>query len=375
MLGNVATGSSSSSYRVLFPAFVLLLLFLPTLAHAQVIMKLNDDVFFRIGAQLQLWADEAQDATTKQYAQNLFIRRSRFLVTGSVAKNVTFFIQTDDPNLGKSPKALTAGFLVQDAWAEWKVSEEFAFSGGLFLVPLSRNELTSTTSFLTLDISPTSTVFATPTQTSGTRDTGFQAKGYLADGRLEYRVALTQGVRNAASTGRVASGNAFRHTVFLNYDFFEKERGYVYAGTNRGTKKVVAISSGYDGQKDYKSYTGSLFGTIPVNGKDEVAFLVQGNHYDGGKFITSLPHQSDYLGEFGYYLAPSKVQPFVKFEDQKFNPDSTPSKNQKRYAGGLNYYVMGQNLKFTGQLTHVKPQNGAIHSTNEYTVQMQVWYY
>lgn len=375
MLGNITTGSSSRPRRLFFLIFVLVLLFLPTLAHAQVQVKVNDDVWLRFGTQLQLWADEAQDATTKQYAQNLYIRRARFLLTGSAAKDVTFFIQTDDPNLGKSPKALTSGFLVQDAWAEWKISDAFMFSGGLFLVPLSRNELTSTTSFLTLDISPTSTVFATPTQTSGTRDTGFQGKGYLADGRLEYRVALTQGVRNAASPGHVASGNAFRHTFYLNYDFFEKERGYVYAGTNRGTRKILALTGGYDGQKDYKTYDASLFGTIPVNGKDEVAFIVQGNHYDGGKFIPTLPRQNDYLAEFGYYLAASKVQPFLKFEDQKFNPDSTPSKNQKRYAGGLNYYVSGQNLKFTGQLTHVKPQNGAIHSTNEYTVQMQVWYY
>jgi hypothetical protein len=106
-----------------------------------------------------------------------------------------------------------------------------------------------------------------------------------------------------------------------------------------------------------------------------VAFLAQGNHYDGGKFITTLPRQNDYLAEFGYYLAASKVQPFVKLEDQKFNPDPSPSKSQKRYAVGLNYYASGQNLKFTGQLTHIKFQNNALHGTNEYTVQMQVWYY
>src|SRR5258708_10984574 len=332
MLGNNATGSSSRPRRVLFPICMRLLLFLPTLAHAQVTVKVNDDVSFRFGAQLQLWADMAQDSATNEYNQNLFIRRARFLVTGSVAKNVTFFIQTDNPNLGKAPKALTSGFVLQDAWAEWKLSDQFMLDGGLMLIPLSREELTSTTSFMTLDISPTATAFATPTQTSATRDTGFQAKGYLADGRLEYRAGIFQGVRVPATATTVASRNAFRRAGYLQYDFFEKERGYVFAGTNRGTRKVVALSAGYDGQKDYKSYSANFHATIPVVDKSEVAALVQFMHYDGGKFLTTIPRQNDYLGEFDYYIASTKPQPFAKFEEQKFNPSSKPSHNQNRYA-------------------------------------------
>jgi hypothetical protein len=375
MLGNRTTGSSSRSRRLFYTIFFLVLLFLPTLAQAQIQIKVNDDVWLRFGTQLQLWADEAQDATTKGFNQNLYIRRARFLLTGSVAPNVTFFIQTDDPNLGKTPKALGSGYILQDGWAEWKLNDEFAVEGGLMLIPLNRAELVSTTSFITVDISPTATVFATPTQTSGTRDTGFQAKGYILDGRLEYRAGLFQGVRTAATSTSVASNNAFRHAFWLSYDFFEKERGYVYAGTNRGTKKVVAVSSGYDAQRDYKAYSASLHATIPVNGKDEFAVLAQGVHYDGGKFLTSLPRQNDYLAEFGYYYAPLKIQPFGKYEKQKFTLPVTPAKDQKRYGLGFNYYVSGQNLKVTGQVTNVKPANNALHATNEYTVQMQVWYY
>jgi len=375
MLGTHATGSSPYSRRLVFTLLLLVLLFLPTLAQAQVQIKVNDDVWIRFGTQLQIWADEQQDATTKGFSENLYVRRARFLLTGSVAPNVTFFIQTDDPNLGKTPKALTAGFLLQDGWAEWKLNDEFALEAGLMIIPLDRAELISTTSFMTIDISPTSNVFATPTQTSGTRDTGFQAKGYLDDGRLEYRAGLFQGVRTAATATSTASNNAFRHSFWLNYDFFDKETGYVYKGTNLGTRKIVAVSSGYDAQRDYKAYSASVHATIPEPGKDEFAVLAQGVHYDGGKFLTTLPRQNDYLVEGDWYFAPLKVQPFAKYEDQHFTIASTPSKDQKRYAGGLNYYVAGQNLKFTGQATHVKPSNNALHATNEYTVQMQVWYY
>jgi hypothetical protein len=373
MLGNLVFGFSSRPRRLLLPLFVLLLFFNSGPAHAQYVIKLNDDVFVKVSGQLQLWGDAAQDAATKEYNQNLYVRRARIQLTGQLAKDVNFFIQTDNPNYGKSPKALGTGFILQDGWAEWKIRDEFAIDGGLMIVPLNRNELISTLSFITIDISPTANVFATPTQTNGTRDTGFQAKGYVADGRLEYRAGLFQGVRNNATATQVASHNAFLRALWLSYDVWEKERGYVYAGTNRGTRKVLAFSGGYNAQNDYKSYSASIHTTIPDAQKNEIAVLAQGVHYDGGKFLTSLPRQNDYLLEAAYYFNALRLQPFVKGEDQKFGVSSNPSKDQKRYGAGVNYYVHGQTLKWTGQITHVKPANSAIRSTNEFTVQMQVY--
>jgi len=98
-------------------------------------------------------------------------------------------------------------------------------------------------------------------------------------------------------------------------------------------------------------------------------------HYDGGNFLKTLPKQNDYLAELDYYMAPVKTQPFVKFEDQKFSATSNPSKDVFRFGAGFNYYVSGQNVKLTGQLLRIKPKNGAIRASNEFTVQMQVWYY
>jgi hypothetical protein len=365
MLGNVI----SRPRRILLPVFVLLLLFSSSLAQAQVIIKVNDNVFFRVGAQLQAWADEQQDATTKGYIQNLYIRRARFLLTGQVAPNVTFFFQTDNPNVGKVPKALGSGFILQDFWAEWKLNDYFALSGGEFLVPLSRIALTSTTSFISLDISPTATVFSAPTQSNGLRDTGFQAKGYLADGRLEYRAAIFQGIRAGTPAGR----NAFRRAAYLQYDFFEKERGYVYPGVNLGKRKILAVSAGYDGQNKYKAFSGSVCTSMPLPGGNEFEGVLQINRYNGGTFIPTIPNQRDDVVELGYYFSPLKIEPFAKVEDQKFSASANQPKNQNRYGAGVNYYVSGQNLKFTGQFLHVKPKSG--NSTNELTVQMQVWYY
>jgi hypothetical protein len=352
--------------RLVFAAVALAAVLLPAIANAQAIIKVNDDVWFRFGIQLQGWADWNQSAATSTYAQNLYLRRDRFLVTGSVAPGVTFFFQTDQPNLGKAPKAFGTGFVVQDAWMEWKICDAFAIDAGKYLVPLSRNELQSTVSFLTLDISPSSTVFLAPTGTDATRDTGVEFKGYLGDGgHLEYRASAQQGLRN------LKSNNAFRYSGYLQYDFFDTERGYVYAGTNLGKKKILALSGGYDAQEKYKAYSGDIFTNLPVGVGDEFGGQYQFVHYDGGTFIPTLPRQNTHLVELAYYISAAKFQPFGKFEQDSFA--SLKADDIKRFGGGFHYYVYGQNLKLSAQYLRIMPKS-PIKDTNEFTLAMQVFY-
>jgi hypothetical protein len=376
MLGNAVIRLSSRLRRLVLPIFVVTLLFSSSFAHAQVVVKVNDNVNFKLGTLIQAWGDELQDATTRGYANNLYLRRVRLIVAGQVAPNVTFFLQTDNPNFGKNPKTVgglgvgQGTFLLQDAWVEWKISDAFMLEGGEMLIPLNRLLLTSSASNLTLDISATSTVSTGAlTQGNGNRDFGFEAKGYVADGRLEYRGAVMQGVRDAASR------NPFRKTLYLNYDFWEKERGYTYAGTNLGKRKILAIAGGYDKQETYKAYSGDFTLQVPMAGNE---FAVESllSHYDGGTFIKTLPNQNDLVVDAAYYLAPAKFQPYVKYEKQDFKTTvSTATTDQTRYGFGANYYVYGQNLKITGQLLHVVPKNKAIHSTNEVSVQFQIFYF
>ena len=355
-------------------------LLVPAVAEAQALIKVSDTVNVKFGVQMQAWADFTQDTATDGYIDNLYLRRVRFLMAGQVAPDVTFFYQLDNPNLGKAPKSLGTGFITQDALITWKIHDAFRLEGGLFIVPLSRAGLSSTISFLTLDISPTATVFATPSQTSGLRDTGFQARGYLLDrGQLEYRLAVTQGIRTAAVTGvDGGSRNSFRTTAFLNYNFFETENGYVLGGTNLGNKKVLALSGGVDAQATYSAYNGNLFATIPVGSKEkrgEFATQLQWTHYDGGAWIPTILRQNDYLGELAFLFPGTKISAFGKYELQKFSDDYAVSKDVKRWAVGFNYYVSKQNLKVTGQYQKISPDASTIPSQNEFTVQLQLFYF
>src|ERR1044071_3493951 len=207
------------SRRVPYFLAVMCLLLVPTLASAQATIKVNDNVNFRFGLLLQTWADSAEIAADPQgYANNRFLRRIRFLVGGQIAPTVSFFYETDNPNLGKAPKALGSGFITQDAFVEWKAlgatNNAFIIDAGLLLPPICRNCLESAATLLSLDYGTFSFLESAPTQNSVGRDTGVQAKGYLAGGHFEYRAGIFQGFRRAGSR------NAFRSTGRIQYNLW-----------------------------------------------------------------------------------------------------------------------------------------------------------
>ena len=107
------------------------------------VVKVNDDVSFRLGTLIHGWAEWTQDPIGEGYSQNFFLRRVRFFVAGSIARDVTFFFQTDNPRLGNAgtagAKTINSGFLVQDAFGEWKFAGDTSMIDvGLFYTPQSR---------------------------------------------------------------------------------------------------------------------------------------------------------------------------------------------------------------------------------------------
>src|SRR4051794_12787601 len=99
-------------------------LLIASAAFGQAVLKVNDTVNFKFGILLQTQSDATQDATTRLYAQNVFIRRARILLGGQIAPNLTFFAETDSPNLFKSTVAGTKNnastLILQDAYVTYK---------------------------------------------------------------------------------------------------------------------------------------------------------------------------------------------------------------------------------------------------------------
>ncbi|HYR46800.1 MAG TPA: porin, partial [Thermoanaerobaculia bacterium] len=233
----------------------LALFLLPDPARAQVVVKVSDTVNFRLGFQLQGWADWQQDQVSEGYSQNMFIRRVRLIMAGNLAKDVSFFFQTDNPRLGNNPKALNSGFLVQDAFGEWHPfsNDYFIIDFGKMLMPFTRNSLQSTSSHLSLDGGTWTFLQGAGTQSDAGRDVGLQIKSYLANDHLEFRGGVFDGFRAPANAGGAGSRNTYRFVGRLVYNFFDTEKGYVPVGTNLGKKKIVAIGGGYDTQGGFTS--------------------------------------------------------------------------------------------------------------------------
>ena len=352
------------------PYFVILGMLALVPATAQITVK-NEDVTFRFGFQGQLWGDWPQDSSGSQgYQQNFYLRRARLIMGGDLGKDISFFVETDDPKLGITPKNLSSGFVVQDAMLEWRPSKEFQIVGGLMIVPFCRNGLQSTGSYLTLDGSPLSSVAGTATQSSAARDVGFEAKGFFLHDRLLYRIGEFSGERDA--NGR----NSPRTTAYLQYDFFTPEKGYLFAGTSLGKQKVLALSTGFDTQGSYRANSADIAATLPVNAGDEIAAQFQFAHYDGRTKFLGIPNQNDYLFEAGYYVHRAKAQPFLKFESQNFVAAANASKDIDRFGAGANYYIRGQNLKWTAQYLRALPRNSTtLKPSNEFSVQLQLLYW
>jgi len=341
---------------------------IPAMAQLQI---QSEDATIKFGFLGQFWGDWNQDATgTQAYQQNLYMRRGRFMMSGDIGGNLSFFFQTDDPNLGKTPKALNTGFLIQDAFVEWKVSNAFQIEGGEMFAPFSRQEMQSPASYYSIDISPLATISNSATSSSALRDMGFGARGYFLNDHLQYRTGVFAGERDSNAH------NALRVAGYLQYDFFETEKGYSYIGTALGKKKILAVDAGVDKQSSYRAYSANLASDTPVHGGDEVGLNLQYLHFDGRDKFLAIPDQNNFIGEFAYYIRQLKAQPFARCEAQEFVAQANRSKDVTKYGAGFNYYIRGQMLKWTAQYLRTLPQNGSpLHPSNEVTVQLQLFYF
>ncbi len=345
-------------------------------ANAQAIIKVSDTINVKFGMLLQAWADEQQIATatggTNGYAQNLFIRRVRFLMGGQVAKNVSFFMDTENANLGKSPKGLGTGFQLLDAYGSWDIAPEFAIQGGLILIPLCRDCNSSAAALLGLDYGLWSFQESAPTQSSIGRDTGFQLKGLLLDKHLEYRIGAYSGFRQANAK------NSFRYAGRLQYNVFDVEVAQFYTTQYFATKKILAIGAGFDTQSTYNSFAGDIMLNLPVGKKN--AFTFQGDfiRYDGSTFFTAagIRKQNVFFAEAGFYICELKLEPFAVYQFQDYLNASDKVLNKRAYQAGLSFYPYGNNLNFKLAWTYREfPHDPNTHKTNEFTLQMQVFYF
>ena len=374
------------SSRSALVTLTLLIALLPAFANAQAVIKVNDNVSFKVGLLLQGQWDEQQVANaastdTGGWQQNLLVRRARIILGGQVAPDVFFYVDTENASLGKSTQTLTSGttgvkspttgFNLLDAVGEWRPAKEFNIQFGEILVPINRWILTSSASTFMLDQSAYNVVPGTALQNNTGRDTGFMLRGYFFGDRLEYRSAVLSGLRLPGVK------DAPRFTERLQYNFFDTEVYALpsYAGANFGRRKILALGGAYDTQADYKLASADLFLDLPIAlGSFESTIAYQ--YINGGKLITALPEENTFSVEAGVFIKAARVAPILRYEQKTFTPTASVPKNESRYVGGLNFYPFPKyenNFNVKVWFQRVTPKVG--FSTNEFTLQMQVFYF
>jgi uncharacterized membrane protein len=362
---NAVRRSTARLARGAFAAAVALFAAAP--AAAQATIKVNDDVNLRFGVLGQVQADSLEDPGTDAQTNNLFIRRVRLLFGGQVAKNVTFFVETDSANLGRTVtgvKNIPSTTIIQDAYGEFKARDEFAIDAGLMFVPFSRNSVQSAATLLPIDYGAYTFTQSGPTQSSTGRDTGFQAKGYFAKNHFEYRLGVFQGLRDARSH------RAFRYAGRAMYNFLETEVGFFYTGTYVGRRKVAAVAAAFDTQNDYHAYDGDVYVDYPA-GPGAVTLQVDYNRFDGGTTLTTVPKQNDLLLELGYLITALKLTPVLQVATRDI-VDATRG-DEKRWSLGVNYWWAAHNANVKIAFMRIDPTGAA--TQNEFTLQLQFFYY
>ncbi len=350
-------------------AFTLCVLFsCATAARAQIVINVNDEVNFKLGVLGQFQSESLEDPAADDATQNLFIRRIRLLFGGQVAKNVTFFIETDAPNLGKTFPAgtnISPPVIVQDAYGEFRLHDAFALDAGLMFVPFSRNSIQSAGTLLPIDYGAYTFSTSGPTQSTVGRDTGFQAKGYFLGNHLEYRVGAFQGARDV---GAVRSA---RYVGRVQYQLLEPEgTGFFYTGTYFGAKRVVAVGAAFDRQGDYRAYDADVFVDHPF-GPGAVSAQLAWNHIDGDTTFIALPRQNVVLFEAGYFLRDLRLTPVVQLTNRAVA--GSDAGDETRWSVGVNYWWRGHNANVKAAYSRIDSRG--LPGQNGFTVQLQLFYY
>jgi hypothetical protein len=316
------------------------------------------------GQTIQEQTTSAQDANPNyslHWQRQIFVRRLRVILGGDIAKNTTFFFESDAPNLGKvnatGVKDSKISMYVQDAYVQHTFMPELSLIAGLQLVGISRNGLQSAASLMGLDYGSYQFTASGPLDNSVGRDFGINFRGFLFDERLEYRTGVFSG-RNTNLY------SPLRFTTRLMYCFKDKEKGIFYTGTILGKGEILSLGGGIDLQGSYSAFSFDAMSDFSTGNLGSITASVSLSFLNGGGsdkdstvFTGLIPKQSILFAELGYFFKDLNLQPYLKYEFQNVNATvlkqvgatlatldlQNKLRSNQRFGIGVNYYLNGHN--------------------------------
>ena len=321
----------------------------------------------KAGLRMQTWYQFVEDGKkggTKDL-HDFMARRFYFYLKGEVTPKMGFFAHIAADRIGqdgldKPSVGLGSGLAVRDAWIYYNVNEAFKLQMGRMYIPFTRNYgTTSTFAMLPLEL---------PFNQGGVRggifyaskvgrDDGMLVWGNPFEGKLQYRLGVSEGVENSDNPD-----DNLRFTGRLSLNLLEPETSWFNKGTYLGKKKVLALGAGFDFQNDLTlsgrpdednlGWTLDFFYDHPAG---EGAVTLEGAYIDVENMTQTLKYSwlksgddaQIYYIQGGYLfpgtIGPGRIQPYFRYE--RLLVDNKP--DTAFPSVGLNYYLKGHNARLT----------------------------
>ncbi|HSN92783.1 MAG TPA: selenite/tellurite reduction operon porin ExtI [Anaeromyxobacteraceae bacterium] len=341
-------------------------------AAALEVTRFGDSGFLNVDFQIQARVgrrDQGTDATGAGSTSDFYVRRNRLSVHGAANETFGAVVQLEfngGQRLGDTavmPEERAYELVLLDAFVTANLADTLKVRAGKTKHVLTREVQEGCFDPLTMDRSLfLSGPFSYDEPEKSTRDLGLVLWGNAYDRTFQYRLAVMQG--NAFGDGK-PDGIGLRYTGRVHLTFFDKEGGIVYRGTYLGEKRVLTLGAGFEiqpsavhslgttGAEDYWAYTLDAFyehptgrGTFTVSG----AYLRADFGRAGVRGVADAQgvpgEKSGYYWKAGYLWR--QFQIYGRWENWSFaSLNGVPGQKLGWLAGGLNYYVKGEDLRFT----------------------------
>lgn len=313
-------------------------------------IRITDTSWIQLNYLIEVWAQAervAEAGAPDRTETDAFVNLSRFALRGQVMPGLKFFVATGgDRNFGS--------FEVWDAAVFLELDRKLVVDVGRVLLPFVRHSQQFSNDLQTHEFQRTAFLYPRGS-TVRRRDEGVRVRGLLAGDRVDYRLAVTQGLDTEEGVPRL--------TGRVGWNAGRPEPGYVFPGSYLKGPAVLTAGLAFDVQPDvvqgggsYRALGVDAFWSVP-RGSNRVTGQTAVVHYRGlnGTGPEGQPVVVDRTGvgavfDLGY-LAGS-VGPVVAVE--WFRPEGAGAVRDQLLATnlGLNWWLRGgaASVKLTGGL-------------------------
>jgi len=353
--------------------------------------QVSDEGYMELNYAVQMW-NQSRDytsATDNGDVNDTFLRRNRITILGQYNDYIGFYAQLEAGNDSKGGSDDNSVFY-RDAYLTIDPSDSYRFILGRFKNTFSRENLEACLEPLTLDRG----VLAYSPY-GGTRDTGVAMWGNLADAKFQYRVAITDG-----REGDNVVESSPRITGRVHVSLLDPEYSYGYRGTYLGTQKVFTIGAAFDSQadiaygdygnradaKDYEATTVDVYFEYPYSFGTVTAsaavfdYSVDGYPTDPDPTMTPWVEREGSYAKLGYMfpepIGMGRLQIYAKMTEIEYGAGTGLSDHDINNIGA-NYYINGQQLKVTLDITsnefaEQSTTNAALQDFDQATLGLQM---